>query len=215
MRKSDLFTVIGVALLIELAVGGYFAWERIEGAYLKAQEAQETAQKTAQTVAEFSKSPFTKTTLDTISVNGGAALPPTQHALYVHPCDWIALRRTATVLEDMAVSVGRSIQGPVYSLPLLAGSERFYVKKNPNLMRPLFQVPSNVPRYEYLTYDVFLQDVSRPSPAEQLQAIHFYVIDSNQPIPKPGDPIPAGPGLNDPPGPLCPASSIAPPSPAP
>jgi hypothetical protein len=168
------------------------------------------SEQTAQTVENWKKSPFLGTHLVSIAVNNGAPFPPTSSALITHPCDRLRLVRTADVSEDMVVVVGRSIQSPTFSMQLLAGAEQFKAKKNPNVMRPLFQVPSNVPRYKLLNYDVLLQDITRPSPAEPTATVAFYVIDGNQPLPKPGGRIPSGPGPNDPIGPQCPASSISP-----
>jgi hypothetical protein len=178
----------------------------------EAQQAEMLSEKTAQTIANFSKTPFEAVTLDSIAVDGQKPLAPTARAVFVTVCSQMHLRRSVVVSRDVTAMVGRTINSAIFKQPLPAGLEHFTVRNNPNVMTPSIIVASNWQRYVYLSYNTFLQAVPLASGPYEMQDIQLFIIDAGQQIPKPGDP-PPNPPANPGPQPSCPASSaVSPPA---
>ena len=205
--RQQPWTIVGWLLVVLLIIG---ICGGVGAAIGSAISAKQIAQQNALTLANLTKSPFVKVTLDSVSVEGSAAHPPNTHALYVHVCGPLAFHRSAIVSRDTTAMVGRKITSQIFSQNLTAGLERFTVKNNPNPMTPKLLAASNWPRYTYLQYTTFLQAAFGPG-VYIMQGIALYIIDVGQPLPKPGDPIPQGPGPHDPPQPSCPVASFTPP----
>jgi hypothetical protein len=178
----------------------------------EAQQAEMLSEKTAQTIANFSKTPFEAVALESVEAGGLPPHAPDVHALFVPVCGTVKLVRSVVVSRDTSALVGRAINSSVFSEPLPAGLEHFKVRANPNLMQPTIIAASNWPRYVYLSYNTFLQAVPLVSGPYEMQDIHLFIIDAGQQIPKPGDP-PPNPPANPGPQPSCPASSaVSPPA---
>ena len=190
-----LFALVGLSLAV-----GVFAGKTSQHADERSKQAKQIAQQTAQIVADFNKSPFeaNSDTLDWIQIDNGPRFKPTIHAVVVHQCTLVGLGRSAYVTEDFDAFVTKNYKWSAGGgLTVSPGAEHFTVKGNPNEMRPVFRIPSNLPHYRYIIYNVTIQDTSRPAPALPLQVIVFYIIDNEQPLPAPGQPVPAGPGPHD------------------
>lgn len=199
-----------LAIALTVACMTLYQTDRLER---QGQSTTRLAEQTAQIVADYNKPAFAPggTKLISISINGAPSFSPDARALYVHQCDMISLLRYATVRED-----GNYLIGKAYSwaeddggLNLTPGMEFFSVKKNPNQMRPVFKVPSNLPHHLYLSYLTSAQYLRRPTPAQPMQTIIFYILDHNEAIPKPPQRVKAMLGSPDHDNPLeCPALTV-------